>query len=196
MGESGSRIMGKLKKSSSPSAFTETAFSPDFLEKLTFFQRFSPKEIGQILKAGVLFECAPGQYLVRERDLTRDLFVILSGKMLVTRMLYAGDERELGSIEPGEFFGEMAFLDGYPRSASVSCLEQGVVLKISRECFEKFCYRRPAVANKILNTIAVALTQRLRKSNDIVENFFSNPNMAIIEFKTRLLKIQTMLQRM
>jgi len=44
--------------------------------------------------------------------------------------------------------------------------------------------------------IARTLAERLRTSNDMVEGFFSNPNKAILEFKTRLLKIQTMLQMM
>lgn len=165
------------------------------LAELSFFSNFSEKEIAQILKAGMLLSCASGAHVVCEGERSRDFFVILSGQMVVTKKLYAGDERKIGFIQPGEFFGEMAFLDGLPRSANVACVEAGTVLKLSRESFERLIEKKPRIAYKIAGVIAIALTNRLRKSNDIVEGFFSNPNKAILEFKTRLLKIQTMLQR-
>ena len=177
---------------------TPTCGEGEFLRTLAahpFFAHFSEKEGAHIVGMGSFLSCAPGELLIREKDLTRDFYVLLSGRMVVTRALYAGDEREIGYIEPGDFFGEMAFLDGRPRSASVTCVAGGAVFRLSVESFTKLIARKPGIAYKIVNIIAIALTQRLRNSNDVVENFFSNPNKAILEFKTRLLKIRTMLQR-
>jgi CRP-like cAMP-binding protein len=170
----------------------------DFLRTFaahSFFAQFTEKEVAHIIRMGCFLPCAPGEALVHERELTRDFYVLLSGRMVVTRTLYAGDERELGYIESGEFFGEMAFLDGLPRSASVTCIAEGSVFRLSKESFDSLIVRRPGIAYKIVGIIAVALTQRLRNSNDVVESFFSNPNKAILELKTRLLKIRTMLHR-
>lgn len=186
----------KVPDDSSATNPPKMTFSPHDLTNIPFFGHFSEREIAQISRTGTFHECAPNEYLLHEKDNSRDFFVLISGRMVVTRTLYAGDEKELSFIEPGEFFGEMAFLDGSPRSASVRCVEKGVFFKISRESFEHLVTRKPTIAYKMTDAIAAALTQRLRKSNDLVESFFSNPNKAIIEFKRRLLKIQTMLQRM
>jgi CRP-like cAMP-binding protein len=132
---------------------------------------------------------------VRENDATRELFVILKGTTRIGKTLYAGDEKELGLLGPGEFFGEMAFLDGGPRSASVWAAGETVALRIDRDAFEKLAARRPGIAYKVAIKIACSLADRLRVSNDMVESFFSSPNKAILEFKTRLMKIQSMLLR-
>ncbi|RJP17149.1 MAG: cyclic nucleotide-binding domain-containing protein [Candidatus Abyssobacteria bacterium SURF_5] len=186
----------KKERSGLSSCRAETGLWPQDLRGCSFFSHFSEKETSHLLKIGTVHQCARGEFLVREKEHSRDLFIVLSGEMVVTKTLYAGDERKLGTIEPGEFFGEMAFLDGLPRSASVSCWKEGAVFKISREAFDRLSAKKPAIAYKVTNIIAAALTERLRRSNDVVEDFFSNPNKAILEFKTRLLKIQTMLQRL
>ncbi len=188
--------MEQVDQKSLPSVLQLADLPPENLAANFFFRHFSPKEISFIIKSGTLLRCLRGEYLIREKEMSEDFFVVLSGKMVVTRSLYAGDEKDLGFIQPGDFFGEMAFLDGRPRSANVSCVEEGMVLRISAENFKRLSVKRPAIAYKMVRVIAITLVERLRTSNDIVEGFFSNPNKAILEFKTRLLKIQTMLQRL
>lgn len=160
-----------------------------------FFSDFSEKEIAELVKVCSIETFTPGERILHEKEESRDLFVILAGRIRIGRILYAGDEKELDVLEPGEFFGEMAFIDGGPRSASVSSVEQVTVLRIGRQAFDKLAARRPAIAYKVTMKIAGALAERLRASNDVVESFFSNPNKAIVEMKTRLMKIQAMLMR-
>jgi CRP/FNR family cyclic AMP-dependent transcriptional regulator len=189
-------IMKQVRKDTERSLSSQFRQSlPEDLANISLFSDLSEKEVIEIAKAGDFLSCVPGEYLIREKDLSRDFYVLISGKMEVTRTLYAGDEKELGFIEPGEFFGEMAFLDGSPRSASVVCREKAVVFKLSREAFQHLVAKKPRIAYKMINVVAIMLTLRLRKSNDVLENLFSNPNKAILAFKTRLLKIQTMLQK-
>jgi CRP/FNR family cyclic AMP-dependent transcriptional regulator len=186
--------MKQMRKDSDRSLSSQQSL-PEDLANVSLFSDFLEKEIAEISKAGDFLSCVPGEYLIHEKELSHDFYVLVSGKMEVTRTLYAGDEKELGLIEPGEFFGEMAFLDGSPRSASVVCREEAIVFKLSREAFNQLVTKKPRIAYKIINVVAIMLTRRLRKSNDVLENLFSNPNKAILAFKTRLLKIQTMLQK-
>jgi CRP-like cAMP-binding protein len=160
-----------------------------------FFADFSEKEIAELLKMSTMLVFRPGEHVVREREISQDVYIILSGGIRIEKTLYAGDEKEFALLEPGEFFGEMAFLDGGPRSANVVCVEESTMLRIDRDSFEKVATERPAIAYKMTMKIARALAERLRASNDVVEGLFSNPNKAILEFKTRLMKIQTMLRR-
>ena len=165
------------------------------LQANSFFANLSEKEIRELLKAGSLETYGPGDYIVRENDTSRHIYVILSGRIRIGKTLYAGDEKELTVLKPGEFFGEMGFLDEFPRSASASCVEDATVLRINRDTFQKMAQRRPTIAYKVTLTIARTLSDRLRTSNNMLEGIFSNPNRAIVELKTRLLKIQTMLLR-
>ncbi len=169
--------------------------TPSDVRESRFFVDFSDREIAELLRVCDVHVFKPGEIVVRERDVSQDIFVVLSGRVRIGKALYAGDEKEIDSLGPGEFFGEMAFLDGGPRSANVSCVEESTLLRIDRHSFEKLVARRPGIGYKVTMKIACALAERLRASNDVVEDFFSNPNKAIVEFKTRLLKIQTMLMR-
>lgn len=160
-----------------------------------FFEEFMERELTALLKACEMQTFGPGECVVRELDTSDDLFVILSGKIRIGKTLYAGDEKDICVLGPGEFFGEMAFLDGEPRSATVWSVDQTVLFKLSRESFDTLVARKPMIAYKIVLKIARVLSGRLRESNDIIESMFSSPNKAIIELKARLLKIQTMLMR-
>ena len=160
-----------------------------------FFSGLTENEIAELLKSCTAHTFGPGEYVLREDEVSRHIFVILSGRIRIGKTLYAGDDRKLGEINAGEFFGEMAFLDGSPRSAGASSIEETTLLKIDRDSFDKLAVRRPRIAYKITMKIALALSERLRSSNDLVESIFSNPNKTILELRTRLLKIQSMLLR-
>lgn len=173
----------------------KTSITASDLKRDGFFEGFSEKEIAEFLKACTVQSFGPDERVVQENDTSRDLFIILSGEVRIEKVLYAGDEKELGVLGQGEFFGEMAFLDGSPRSASAACVEESVILSMSRSSFEKLAARRPGIAYKVTMKIAGALAERLRTSNNMIESFFSNPNKAILELKTRLIRIQAMLGR-
>jgi CRP-like cAMP-binding protein len=70
-----------------------------------------------------------------------------------------------------------------------------MALKIDRNSFDELATTHPAITSKIGLIMARALANRLRASNNLIESIFSNPNKTILELKTRLLKIQTMLLR-
>ncbi|MBI4832081.1 MAG: cyclic nucleotide-binding domain-containing protein [Candidatus Lindowbacteria bacterium] len=165
------------------------------LKDNSFFADLSDGEIQELVKVCTVHTFRPGEYALREHEESQHILIILTGKIRIGKTLYAGDEKELGFLEAGNFFGEMAFIDENPRSASALCVEETTLLKIERDSFEKLASKKPVVAYKVAMKIARSLSQRLRASNDVVEGFFSNPNKAIVEFKTRLMKIQAMLMR-
>jgi CRP-like cAMP-binding protein len=172
-----------------------TVLGPPKLKSNRFFRGLTEVEIGELLKVCTTHTFEADDCVVREKEVSRDLFVILEGRISIGKTLYAGDERELGVLGPGEFFGEMSFLDDSPRSASACCTEKTSLLRIDKSSFDKLAARKPRIAYKIMMKIALTLGDRLRASNNLVESIFSNPNKSILELKTRLMKIQTMLMR-
>jgi CRP/FNR family transcriptional regulator, cyclic AMP receptor protein len=98
-------------------------------------------------------------------DSASSFFVIRSGEVKVVRPLLTGEEVVVGILGSGDFFGEMALLDGKPRSASVFALEPTECLVLSRDDFLTYLHMHPRAAIEIL----VVLADRIRNLNAQVE---------------------------
>jgi CRP-like cAMP-binding protein len=97
--------------------------------------------ISALLDAAVPWSVNRGQIVVRQNDLTRDFFVVLSGKLAV---LVAGEEgrpQKIAEIHPGEIFGEMAVIMDSPRTATVEALTPVRLLRVPGDSFRRFALR-------------------------------------------------------
>lgn len=94
------------------------------------------------------------------------LFIILHGRVSVTKHSDEGREVILSILSDGEFFGEMSLLDGKPRSATVIATEPTELLLLRRADFLLCLSRHPQIATKLLS----ALAYRLRRTNRQVES--------------------------
>ena len=113
------------------------------------------REAAEMLqKVAVANRYPPGTALCREGDVADTLFIIVKGKVVVTRDLEGTDEDfVLGYMGSGQFFGEMGLITEETRAATVSTTELTEVLEITKEDFEKTFQASPAMARSILNTM-------------------------------------------
>lgn len=103
---------------------------------------------------------SPGDALVRQDQADRSMFVVLEGEVSVKR-----DGTELARLGAGEHFGELALVDGLPRSASVIGVSFGNAISISGDQLEEFCRREPELGNQLLWKLLQVMGQRLRNTN-------------------------------
>jgi len=103
--------------------------------------------------------------LLEASESDRSLYIIVSGSVTVS-VSVRGKEREVGAIEEGSVFGEMAFLDGRPRSATIRSREAVEVLSLSYSSFESLMSWEPRLACKLLLDIGRVLSQRLRQTQE------------------------------
>src|SRR5689334_20084013 len=76
-----------------------------------------------------------GTVLFREGEPGGEMYVLQSGTVTISKRM--GDiEKMLSTIQPGEFFGEMAILNNKPRSATATCAEDCSLLVIDSKTFE------------------------------------------------------------
>ena len=101
-----------------------------------------------------------GDYLLREGDVSDELYFLNEGTMAVFKRK-ADKENQIGTIYSGELVGEMSFLDGEPRSASVKALSDCHLTVIPRDKLEKYISRQPSWYRALVKT----LVERLRKAN-------------------------------
>jgi CRP/FNR family cyclic AMP-dependent transcriptional regulator len=106
------------------------------------------------------------QTIFRRGDPGDGLYGVLSGRVVVTAESAAGKEIILNMFGPGEFFGEIALLDGKGRSASAVAKEPSELVFLSRRLFLLLIERRPHVA---IHMIAL-LCEKLRRTTELVED--------------------------
>jgi flavin reductase (DIM6/NTAB) family NADH-FMN oxidoreductase RutF len=116
------------------------------------FSTLSPELLEPILASGEARTFRAGETIVRQGDPGDDLHVILEGRVRVER-----GGRALESLGEGEFFGEIAVLDGRPRSADVVSETTVRTLRLSREVVREALAREPRASWAMLQVLAARL---------------------------------------
>ena len=94
------------------------------------------------------------------------LYLIKSGRVKISKLITEGDEKILVTLNPLDVFGEMAILDGAPRSATARVEDDAVLLSIKKSDFEKLCEAKPKIAIKVMRNIIKAFSSRIRQNNE------------------------------
>lgn len=104
--------------------------------------------------------------IFREGELGDKLYLILEGKVRISRTVPGMGEEALAVLGPGEGFGEMSLIDDFPRSADARVHEACRLMVISREAFEDLLFLHKELAYEILWNFIKTLSARLRETND------------------------------
>lgn len=94
------------------------------------------------------------------------LFLIRKGIVRISRMFAEGDEKTLVVLGPEDIFGEMAIVDGLPRSATARVAENAELISLKKKDFESFCRQNPELALKIVLNIVRVFSKRVREAGD------------------------------
>lgn len=97
------------------------------------------------------------------------LYVLLKGKVKITKMLEEGAEKEITSLGAGDSFGEFALLDPGPRLVTVRVSEMAEILIIKRKDAGDLMDREPLIYSKLVSNIARLFAARLRDSGDRIK---------------------------
>jgi CRP-like cAMP-binding protein len=103
----------------------------------------------------------PNDVVFREGDVGAEMYIIQSGKIMITKQLKSGEEKTLAVLGPGDTFGEMAIIDKDVRSANAIAIEPSRLIALDEELFEAHIQTNPKIVKKILKI----LSSRLRDAN-------------------------------
>lgn len=129
----------------------------DAIANVMLFSGCDKKELGAIASLATEVEVGGGTVLAREGEIGREFYVILDGKARVT----IGD-KEVATLGPGEFFGEMSLLDQGPRVATVVAETPMELVVLDPREFTSLVEQHPGVARKVLKTMAHRLREAER----------------------------------
>lgn len=139
--------------------------APGDLRAVPLFQSLSDDSVGSLAQSVVKRRAATGDVLCREGDLGDEMYVVLSGAVTLHKAVGDG-ETELGRLESGAYFGEMALIGETPRSATIRAATDLEYLAITRETLMEVIAAFPAVALQILrgyNERLADTTERLAR---------------------------------
>ncbi len=94
------------------------------------------------------------------------LFLIRQGAIKISRMLAEGDEKTLVILGAEEMFGEMAILEGAPRSATARVVEEAQLLILRKADYELLCDQNPSLALKLTRNLVRLFSKRVRENED------------------------------
>ena len=109
-----------------------------------------------------------GKLLFRKGDQGTNLYVVCAGAVRVSAPSEQGKNAVFNLIVPGEIFGEIAFLDGGPRTADAVMIEPGELMVIERRDFLPLLQRYPELALRLLEILCGRLRRTSQQLEDIV----------------------------
>jgi CRP/FNR family transcriptional regulator, cyclic AMP receptor protein len=142
-------------------ADTETI---ELLGRVPLFAELSEDELGRVVSVAIPRSFPKGVRVFHEGDDSDACYVVRSGDLRVTREHSDGRAIALATLGAGDFFGELAMLDGGSRSASVETLSDAELLALPALDMRRVISGNGEIAAKLI----IALTRRLRETNERV----------------------------
>jgi CRP/FNR family cyclic AMP-dependent transcriptional regulator len=128
----------------------------ELLSKVQMFSSLNKKELGLIARSADVVTVKPGTEIVTQGTPGHEFYLVVSGQAIVRR-----NGRKIATLGPGQYFGELALLDRGPRSATVTAETEVELAIISQREFLAVLNQVPAVAYKLL----VSMASRLREAD-------------------------------
>jgi CRP/FNR family transcriptional regulator/CRP/FNR family cyclic AMP-dependent transcriptional regulator len=142
------------------------ALNPLILRQITLFAGLSDAALAALATRVRTRAYRKGEVLFHKDDPGTALFLVRAGRIKISTFSSEGKEAVFTVHGPGEVFGELALLDGAPRSATATALEPSRLLAIDRSSFVAFLREQPDAALILLSE----LTARVRRLSAQVED--------------------------
>lgn len=149
-----------------------------FLKRVHLFQSLSDDDSERLAASLRHRPLKKGETLFRKGDEGNSLYIVRSGSIRIVLPSESGEEVSPAILSEGDFFGEMALLDGMSRSADAVALEASEVFALNRRDFFSFLLNN----EKAIQSIFSFLSMRLRKTDDLLED------VCFLNISTRLAK--------
>ena len=144
----------------------EPAWGPRTLNGFPLFRSLDAAQISAIDQQCLWRRFDPGHTVLGYRDPSRDVYFVAAGHVRVLIRTAAGKDVILRDIGPGEFFGELAAIDGQPRSASIVATHRCLVAQMGPEAFRAAIHAHPDVCDQILARLASELRSLANRINE------------------------------
>lgn len=138
----------------------------DILKQQILLQDVNGVTLNKISKMLKKISFKKGEQVFKEKDDTKGLWLIHSGKVEISRVTADGWRQTLVVLTAGHFFGELSILENRKHVATAVAIEDSELLLLPKEDFERLMEEDCAMALNIVKRIAIVMSKNLRRMND------------------------------
>ncbi|MEW6066863.1 MAG: cyclic nucleotide-binding domain-containing protein [Nitrospirota bacterium] len=139
---------------------------PEALKKQVLFQDIGKEGLDKMSTIVKKVSFKKGDILFKEKDETKGLWLINSGKVEISRVTADGWRQTLVVLSAGNFFGELSILENRKHVATAVALEDTDLFLLPREDFDRLMEEDMKLACNIIKRIALVMSKNLRQMND------------------------------
>ena len=132
---------------------------------IPLFSDFTQEEFNEFTKRMIIHTMPPGKAIIKEGDTGRSVFILTRGSVKVVATVM-GKKVELAALQASDFFGEIAFLTGKPRTATVETTEESDVLEVAEEDLNEMIVKSPRIREVLHNYHEQRVKSTLEKVKD------------------------------
>ncbi len=146
---------------------------PQALRACALFQPLSADRLRKVAAIATHRDLPAGAIIFREGDPGDEMYVVVAGKVRISKQVPGIGEEALGILEAGSHFGEMAMIDESPRSADAIAHTACALAVVRRDDLDQLMFVDKDLAYDLLWTFVRTLSARLRETNDKIKAFFA-----------------------
>lgn len=138
---------------------------PELLSALPIFENLSGAQLRFVTR--ILHERTyrKGEVIFNESEPGAGLYIIVSGRVAISKLIEGSEPALLAEFQEGNFFGELALIEEVPRSATAVAAEKTELLAFPKPDLDRLIERQPQLAVKILYNLSRLIAQRLLQAN-------------------------------
>ncbi len=145
---------------------TEKSDLEKSLQAIPMFKELSKKDLSLVSKLINNRSYIAGEYIFSQGDPGLGLYIIRNGEVTIKKFTSENEGLLLATLFKGDFFGELALIDGEKRSASAIAKTDTKIAVIFKPDLDEFIEKYPQKGIKILKGVLQIITYRLRKMDD------------------------------
>jgi CRP-like cAMP-binding protein len=134
------------------------------LAEFELFKGLTQPELALIGSKAVRVEFDENQEIFHEQSTESDLYILTEGRVQIVGQLGKTDSATIHTILPGKLFGEFAFIDGQPRSATAIAIQKTVVFKIPSAAIYEIFEQDNHMGYITMRNLARILARRIRQT--------------------------------
>jgi len=146
---------------------------PQALRACALFQALPADRLRRIADIATHRDLPAGALIFREGEAGGEMYVLVAGKVRISKQVPGIGEEALDILEPGSHFGEMAMVDDAPRSADAIAHTACALAVVKRDHLDHLMFVDKDLAYDLLWTFVRTLSSRLRETNDKIKAFFA-----------------------
>jgi CRP/FNR family transcriptional regulator, cyclic AMP receptor protein len=148
------------------------------LARLEIFKDFTDQEIQKVIYCSTEEFFPEDTVILEESKHSKDLYVIVEGRVAVEMKIPTSVDQQkverISVINAEHIFGELAFIEGTPRSAQIRTIEKVKLLVINEKKAHELFAQDPALGFKMMRNLSIIVCDRLRNINFMWRNILSD----------------------